>query len=85
LNQALIEQVSADDSPRLWWSIAPSRRKVAATPTAWTGSTTAKPNGQNEGLEWSVVAVVDLAQKTGYALSAQQTEAGLGAQEPRPR
>jgi hypothetical protein len=35
-------------------------------------------------LEWSVVAVVDLAQKTGYALSAQQTEAGLGAQAPDP-
>jgi Transposase DDE domain len=34
--------------------------------------------GQVEkGLEWSVVAVVDLEQNTGYALSAQQTEAGL--------
>ena len=34
--------------------------------------------GQVEkGLEWSVVAVVDLEQNTAYALSAQQTEAGL--------
>lgn len=29
-----------------------------------------------------MVAVVDLVQKTGYTLSAQQTEAGLGGQEP---
>ena len=35
-------------------------------------------SGQVEkGLEWSVVAVVDLEQNTAYALSAQQTEAGL--------
>jgi DDE superfamily endonuclease len=34
-------------------------------------------SGQVEkGLEWSVVAVVDLEQNTAYALSAQQTEAG---------
>jgi hypothetical protein len=31
------------------------------------------------GLEWSVVAVVDLQQHTAYALSAQQTEAGIAA------
>jgi predicted metal-dependent HD superfamily phosphohydrolase len=31
------------------------------------------------GLEWSVVAVVDLQQNTAYALSAQQTEAALSA------
>lgn len=35
-------------------------------------------SGQVEkGLEWSVVALVDLQQNTAYALSAQQTEAGL--------
>jgi hypothetical protein len=35
-------------------------------------------SGQVEkGLEWSVVALVDLEQNTAYALSAQQTEAGL--------
>lgn len=33
-----------------------------------------------KGLEWSVIAIVDLEQQTGYALSAQQTEAGLHAQ-----
>lgn len=31
------------------------------------------------GLEWSVVAVVDLQQHTAYALSAQQTEAAIAA------
>ena len=40
-----------------------------------------KTQRAERGLKWSVVAIVDLAQKTGYALSAQQTEAGLGAQE----
>ena len=35
-------------------------------------------SGQVEkGLEWSVVAVVDLEQNTAYGLSAQQTESGL--------
>ena len=35
-------------------------------------------SGQVEtGLEWSVVAVVDVEQNTAYTLSAQQTEAGL--------
>ena len=52
-------------------------------------------NGKSQraerGLEWSVVAIVDLEQNTGYTLSAQQTEAGLAnqtdaaasAQQPR--
>ena len=41
-------------------------------------------NGKSQraerGLEWSVVAIVDLEQNTGYTLSAQQTEAGLAQQ-----
>jgi len=42
--------------------------------------------GQTEkGLEWSVIAVVDLAQHTGYTLSAQQTEAGLSQQAKTPK
>ena len=35
------------------------------------------------GLEWSVVAVVDVEQNTAYALSAQQTAAGLAGGESR--
>jgi hypothetical protein len=63
----------------LEWSIAPFWRKVDVTPTAWTSSTTVKRNG-NEGLELSVVAIVDVEQNTGYTLSAQQTESGLSTQ-----
>jgi hypothetical protein len=36
-----------------------------------------KTQRAEKGLEWSVIAIVDLEQQTGYALSAQQTEAGL--------
>lgn len=38
-----------------------------------------KTQQAERGLEWSVVAVVDLQQNTAYALSAQQTEAGIPA------
>ena len=33
-----------------------------------------------KGLEWSVLAVVDLQQRTAYALSAQQTDGTIAAQ-----
>lgn len=39
----------------------------------WNGKT----QKVEKGLEWSVVAVVDIEQNTAYALSAQQTEAGI--------
>ena len=42
-----------------------------------------KTQRAERGLEWSVVAIVDLEQNTGYALSAQQTEAGLAQQTDR--
>ena len=82
LNQVLIEQVIADTRPQI--------AVVDCTFTEKSGRHTygldwfynGKTQRAERGLEWSVVAVVDVAQKTGYALSAQQTEAGLGAQEP---
>lgn len=82
LNQALIEQVIADTRPQI--------AVVDCTFTEKSGRHTygldwfynGKTQRAERGLEWSVVAVVDVTQKTGYALSAQQTEAGLGAQEP---
>ncbi len=82
LNQALIEQVIADTSTQI--------AVVDCTFTEKSGRHTygldwfynGKTQRAERGLEWSVVAVVDLGQKTGYALSAQQTAAGLGAQEP---
>jgi hypothetical protein len=81
MNQDLIEQVIAKDSPQI--------AVVDCTFTEKSGRHTygldwfynGKTQRAERGLEWSVVAVVDLVQKTGYALSAQQTEAGLGAQE----
>ena len=84
LNQALIEQVTGGDSPQI--------AVVDCTFTEKSGRHTygldwfynGKTQRAERGLEWSVVTIVDLAQKTGYALSAQQTEAGLGAQEPTP-
>jgi hypothetical protein len=84
LNQALIEQVSADGTaPKLWWSIAPSRRKVAATPTAWTGSTTAKPNGQNGDWNgrWSRSLIWRRKRAMRYRLNKPKR---LGAQAPDP-
>lgn len=82
LNQVLIEQVIADTRPQI--------AVVDCTFTEKSGRHTygldwfynGKTQRTERGLEWSVVAVVDVTQKTGYALSAQQTEAGLGAQEP---
>jgi hypothetical protein len=82
LNQVLIEQVIADTRPQI--------AVVDCTFTEKSGRHTygldwfynGKTQRAERGLEWSVVAVVDVTQKTGYALSAQQTEAGLGAQEP---
>ncbi len=82
LNQVLIEQVIADTRPQI--------AVVDCTFTEKSGRHTygldwfynGKTQRAERGLEWSVVAVVDVAQKTGYALSAQQTEAGLGTQEP---
>ncbi|MBO1346510.1 MAG: transposase [Hormoscilla sp. GUM202] len=41
-----------------------------------------KTQRAERGLEWSVVAIVDLEQNTGYTLSAQQTEPQLAAQTP---
>ena len=82
LNQALIEQVTADDSTQIVVVDCTFTEKSGRHTYGLDGFYNGKTQRAERGLEWSVVAVVDLAQKTGYALSAQQTEAGLGAQEP---
>jgi len=82
LNQALIEQVTADDSTQIAVVDCTFTEKSGRHTYGLDGFYNGKTQWAERGLEWSVVAVVDLAQKTGYALSAQQTEAGLGAQEP---
>jgi hypothetical protein len=53
--------------------VAKSGRRTQGLDLFYNGST-----GKCErGLEWSVLAVIDVDQGTGYALSTQQTEAGL--------
>lgn len=78
LNQSVIEQVH---SPKTGTRIVAvdctfvgkSGRHSEGLDSFYNGTT-----GKAErGLEWSVVAVIDVAQGTGYALSAQQTQAGL--------
>lgn len=78
LNQCVIEQVR---SPKTGTRIAAvdctfvrkSGRHTEGLDSFYNGTI-----GKAErGLEWSVVAVIDVEQGTGYALSAQQTQAGL--------
>lgn len=79
LNQALIEQVSSAQSEPILvvdcTFIEKSGRHTHGLDWFYNGKT----QRAERGLEWSVLAIVDLAQKTGYSLSAQQTEAGLAA------
>ena len=80
LNQRLIEQVRGTHN----WQIAvvdctfleKSGRRTHGLDWFYNGKT----QRPERGLEWSVVAIVDLEQNTGYTLSAQQTEAGLSNQ-----
>jgi Transposase DDE domain len=78
LNQCVIEHVHR---PRKGTRIAAvdctfvgkSGRRTEGLDLFYNGST-----GKSErGLEWSVLAVIDVDQGTGYTLSTQQTEAGL--------
>jgi hypothetical protein len=78
LNQHVIEQVH---SPKTGTRIAAvdctfvskSGRHTEGLDPFYNGST-----GKAErGLEWSVIAVIEVDQGTGYTLSSQQTEAGL--------
>ncbi len=80
LNQALIEQVIAGDSTQIVVVDCTFSEKSGRHTYGLDWFYNGKTQRAERGLEWSVVAVVDLAQKTGYTLSAQQTEAGLGAQ-----
>ena len=81
LNQALIDQVIADTHPQIVVVDCTFTEKSGRHTYGLDWFYNGKTQRAERGLEWSVVAVVDVTQKTGYALSAQQTEAGLGAQE----
>jgi hypothetical protein len=78
VNQCVIEQVrNPKPGPRIaavdCTFVRKSGRHTEGLDSFYNGSI-----GKAErGLEWSVVAVIDVDQGTGYALSAQQTQAGL--------
>lgn len=78
LNEHLIEQVRRpNQGPRVvavdCTFVGKSGRHTAGLDSFYN-STIAKAQ---RGLEWSVIAVIDVDQGTGYTLSSQQTESGL--------
>ncbi|PSN76109.1 IS4 family transposase, partial [filamentous cyanobacterium CCP4] len=78
----MIEQVIADDSTQIVVVDCTFTAKNDCHTHGLNWFYNGKTQRAERGLEWSVVAIVDLTQKTGYALSAQRTEAGLSAQVP---
>ena len=80
LNQGLVELVRREKSAQIvvvdCTFVEKSGRHTYGVDWFYNGKT----QRPERGLELSVVAIVDLEQNTGYALSAQQTEAGLSAQ-----
>jgi hypothetical protein len=78
LNQALIEQVRRSERTQIvvvdCTFLEKSGRHTYGLAWFYNGKT----QRAEKGLELSVVAIVDVEQNTGYTLSAQQTEAGLG-------
>ena len=84
LNSALIEEVAAPESEQIaavdCTFVEKSGRYTHGVDWFFNGKT----QRAERGIEWSVIAIIDLAQHTGYTLSAQQTEAGLPAKPPEP-
>ena len=79
VNQRLIEATTAPDSPQILVVDCTFNEKSGRLTPDIDRFYNGKSQQVERGLEWSVVAVVDVRQQTAYALSAQQTEAGLGA------
>jgi hypothetical protein len=84
LNHILIEQVRGADTPLIVVVDCTFVEKSGGQTYGLDWFYNGKTQRAEPGLEWSVVAVVDLVQNTGYTLSAQQTEAGLSVPEPAP-
>ena len=84
LNQSLIEQVKCPGGTQIavvdCTFLHKSGRHTYGLDWFYNGKT----QRAERGLELSVVAIVDLEQNTAYSLCAQQTDAGLGQQTPRP-
>jgi hypothetical protein len=77
VNQHLIEATTAPDSPQILVVDCTFNEKSGRCTPDLDRFYNGKSQQVERGLEWSVVAVVDVRQQTAYALSAQQTEAGL--------
>jgi hypothetical protein len=78
VNQCVIEQVrNPKPGPRIaavdCTFVRKSGRHTEGLDLFYNGTS----GKAQRGLEWSVIAVIDVDQGTGYALSSQQTEAGL--------
>ncbi|MEB3213253.1 MAG: transposase [Leptolyngbyaceae bacterium] len=82
LNLGLIEQVRSPEGVQIivvdCTFVEKSSRHTYGLAWFYNGKT----QRAEKGLELSVIGVVDLEQNTAYALSAQQTEAGLSTQTP---
>lgn len=80
INQELIEQYGSPNGRQIAVVDCTFTEKSGRHPPGLDSFYNGKTHQVERGLEWSVVAVVDLDQHTGYSLSAQQTEAGIAAQ-----
>lgn len=81
LNRRLIEQLRPDDSEQIVVVDCTFNEKSGRHTYGLDWFYNSKAQRAEKGLEWSVVAIIDLQQKTGYTLSAQQTEADLRTQK----
>lgn len=80
LNQTLIQATCAAESIQILAVDCTFNEKSGRATPGIDWFYNGKAQQVERGVEWSVVAVVDLQQNTAYALSAQQTEAGISAQ-----
>ncbi len=74
VNEELIEQHGSQEGVQLLAVDATFNEKSGRCTPDLDWFYNGKTQQVEKGLEWSVVAVVDLQQNTAYALSAQQTD-----------
>lgn len=79
VNQRLIEQYGSPNGRQIAVVDCTFNEKSGRHTYGLDAFYNGKTHQVERGLEWSVLAVVDLDQQTAYSLSAQQTEAGIAA------
>jgi hypothetical protein len=77
VNEELIEQHGSEEGVQLLAVDATFNEKSGRSTPDLDWFYNGKTQQVEKGLEWSVVAVVDLQQNTAYALSAQQTDGSI--------